>query len=428
MKKPAGNRLCRAVAAGIVALLAIAASANPTLTTGTWVNISPSQVAFGSGPFTQGMAVDPSNPSTMYLCVSGFDIAPCGMFKTTDGGSNWRKIGNLDEPIRVRVDPHNSNHLYACDGVRGNTEGFWVSNDGGETWNHPQAYSDLTTSGLGYFWDMYDIAVDPTDFNHVLGAFHGAWGWTDTNWNTSSGVIESTDGGNSWIVHDPMTGWGTGHAITFLYNPTLGKGNASTWLLGTQGNGFFRTTNAGTSWTKVSSAGIQHGGGSVYYASTGVLYASGSDQNLRSTDNGVNWTAICPGGGYNCIYGDGTTLYCSKGGSNPVSVSPETDGINWTNFSNQTIPGGTFEMALDKDNRILYAACWTAGIWALKLPPTQIAAPGMHATLSVAAGRMNTVLIDKSSYRKIPTGAAQIFDVRGCVLRGVFARKIAVVW
>jgi hypothetical protein len=396
------------------------AQATPVLTPGTWVNISPSQLAFGSGPFTQGMAVDPNNPSILYLCVSGFDITPCGMFKTTDGGASWRKIGNLDEPIRIRIDPNNSNHLYACDGVRGNTEGFWVSNDGGETWTHPQAYSDLTTSGLGYFWDMYDIAVDPTDFNHVLGAFHSAWGWTDSKWNTNSGVIESKDGGNTWIVHDPLSGWGTGHAITFLYNPTLGKGNANTWLLGTQGNGFYRTTDAGTSWAKVTSACIQHGGGAVYYSNTGVLYASGSDRNQRSTDNGETWTEIGDGGGYNCIYGDGTTLYFSKGGSTPVQVSPESDGINWHNFSNQALPGGTFEMALDKDNRIMYAACWTAGIWALKLPGTGVKSAGSSGIQPIkqpAAGHVYKAMLNDHSGNRSLLNRAGLFDITGRLAR-----------
>src|SRR5690242_802466 len=85
--------------------LAIAASGftNPSLTSGVWKNITPEAVSMTAGNhvFCQGMAIDPSHPSTLYLCVSAYDVSKGGLFKTTDGGSNWKKVGHLDEPIHV---------------------------------------------------------------------------------------------------------------------------------------------------------------------------------------------------------------------------------------------------------------------------------------------------------------------------------------
>ena len=283
----------------------------PVLTAGTWKNLSPAGWPFGN-TFTQGLAVDPCNPAVMYLTTSSFTPSQAGLFKTIDGGSNWTKIGKLDEPIRVRIDPKNTQHLYAGDGVRGGTMGFFVSMDGGATWDMPKSFSDLRTSQGLYANDVYDVAVDPTDFAHVLVGFHGAWGWTDTKWNANAGVLESKDGGTTWIIHAPKDGWGYGHAIHFLYNPELGLGDSKTWLLGTQGPGQWRTTDAGETWTKVSDIGIQHGGGSIYYTKAGVLYSTGGNQNLRSTDNGATWTPVGPGGGYNGIIGDGKQLYIAK--------------------------------------------------------------------------------------------------------------------
>jgi hypothetical protein len=339
----------------------------PLLTPGTWKNLSPAGWPFG-GAFTQGIAVDPCNPAVIYLSTSSFDPSQAGLFKTIDGGASWTKIGKLDEPIRVRIDPKNTQHLYAGDGVRGGTMGFFVSTDGGATWNMPKSFSDLQASQGLYAYDVYDVAVDPTDFNHVLLSFHGAWGWTETKWKANAGVLESKDGGDTWIIHAPKDGWGYGHSIHFLYDPDLGIGDAKTWLLGTQGPGQWRTTDAGETWTKVTDIGIQHGGGTIYYTKAGVLFATGGNQNLRSTDNGATWTTIGPGGGYNGIIGDGKQLYAAKCfGPTAIITSPETDGLTWKDFNSQQFNSGPFEMALDSVNGIVYSGSWGVGVLALKL-------------------------------------------------------------
>jgi photosystem II stability/assembly factor-like uncharacterized protein len=347
-------------------------SGAPALSAGTWVNISPKGVPFGDGgAFTQGLAVDPCDPATIYLTVDGFDVSgtKAGLYKTTDGGSSWKKISLLDEPIKVRIDPKNPQHLYVVDGVRGGSEGFWVSCDGGETFFTPTGFAKLKDDPGMFQYDTYDVAVDPSDFNHLLVSNHGAWGWTDTKWNTNSGVLESKDGGASWIVHEPMQGWGTGHAINFLYNPALKVGNSDTWLLGTQGPGMFKTTDAGKTWKKVSAEGIQHGGGSVYYDKAGTLYASGASANLRSSDNGETWTQVSDAKVYNAIYGDGTLLYTAPGfGPSTFFTTPEGgNGTTWTALGTQQFKEGPFEMAMDRKNRVLYTASWGDGLWALKL-------------------------------------------------------------
>jgi hypothetical protein len=344
----------------------------PQLTPGMWKDISPAGVDFDP-VFTQGLAVDPCNPAVLFLTTDAFESSKGGLHKSLDAGATWTRVGKttagpgyLDEPIRVQIDPKNTQHLYVGDGVRGGTMGFWVSTDGGNNFTQPASFANLKSQL--YPFDVYDVAVDPTDFNHVLVSFHGAWGWTDTKWNTSSGVLESKDGGTTWIVHDPMPGWGTGHAITFLYNPALGLGDANTWLLGTQGPGQWRTTDAGATWKKVADNGIQHGGGKTYYTKAGVLYATGGNQNMRSTDNGATWSLVGPGGGYNGIVGDGKNLYTAKCfGPTAILMSPETDGTKWTDTSSQQFAQGPFEMAFDSVNGIVYNASWGAGMWAMKV-------------------------------------------------------------
>jgi hypothetical protein len=128
-----------------------------------------------------------------------------------------------------------------------------------------------------------------------------------------------------------------------------------------------RTTDGGASWTNYASVGIAHGGGTIYYTSTGTLYASGNYHNLRSTNNGVTWTELASQAA-TAIFGDGKKLYTGRVDGGPLLASPESDGLTWTNFNSQQFRAGPFEMAIDSTNRILYSASWGAGIWALKLP------------------------------------------------------------
>jgi hypothetical protein len=374
---------------GAAAMVARSAGANPNLTKGTWQEITPPGVVTGA-PETcigQGVAIDYKHPSTVYWGTTPYTQAAGGLFKTTDAGSTWTRIAkvtpiyqgasdHLDMPLHIRIDPNDSNHLYAGDGVRGGSNGFWISTDGGDNFVLPKGLTDaLKTAGIDN-QDIYDVAPDPTDFKHVLISFHYRWGWTDTKWNTNSGVMESKDGGMTWIVHDPIMGWGSGHAVKFLYNPALCLGDSNTWLLATQGDGFWKTIDGGATWKQVSKTNITHGGGTIYYTAAGVLYASGAEQTMRSTDNGDTWTSVGPNGTW-CVYGDGTTLYTGKsfGANQPYSVSPEKDGMSWTAFNAQKFPDGPYEMAYDWMNGILYSSNWSSGLWALKVGDGSATAP-----------------------------------------------------
>lgn len=345
--------------------------ANPVLPPGTWVDITPkaAQVNTAENVFLQGMAIDPSNPSTLYLGVCAFDISkPVGLYKTTDGGSNWRRVGHLDEPVHVVVDPKNSNHLYAVDGVRGNTMGFWISNDGGETWTKPAGFTAATASPVGT-QDLYSIATEPGDFNHILVSFHSPW-----STGNNAGVLESLDGGLNWAVRNPPPGsaGGYGMAIFFLYFPQHNMGNDKTWLFTAQQGGFFRTVDGGVTWSQVYNNPMTHGGNQIYCSKTGVLYSGGYQYPARSTDNGLTWTQVKTGLDYSWymgVSGDGEKIYVGGTGENrPFFVSPETDGLTWTQYQGGTQKFSTqpFEMFYDSTNGIMYSSNW-GGLYALKV-------------------------------------------------------------
>jgi photosystem II stability/assembly factor-like uncharacterized protein len=362
----------------------------PALQPGVWKDITPPGIAKGSPQtmIAQGITIDPCNMSVLYWGNTPFMSDTYGaVWKSTDAGATWKILGNkaaaqqyqptttfLDKVLHVRVDPRNPAHLYAGQGVGGKYLGFWISNDGGENWAKTDGWL-ATSKSVGFIDDIYDVAVDPTDFDHVLVSSHAAWAFGSAKYGTDAGVLESKDGGKTWIVHDPITGWGYGHAINFLYAPELGIGDSQTWLLGTQGDGQWRTTDGGKTWNQVIKSDIFHGGADIYYAKNGVLYTTGYKPCLLSSkDNGATWeTAANLSDGCTGLIGDGNLLYTAPSyaqGIQPVFVSPETDGHNWTKYKGgaQTWnDGGPYEMAFDPVNRIIYSSNWFQGVWALKV-------------------------------------------------------------
>jgi photosystem II stability/assembly factor-like uncharacterized protein len=165
----------------------------------------------------------------------------------------------------------------------------------------------------------------------------------------------------------PSRAWGAGHYVFFL-------GDAKTWLLGTQGDGFWRTTNGGTSWTQVSTVNMQHGASQVYRTAAGVYYVGAEHTLLRSTDEGVSFTSVGPSNqdGYNAVIGDGNFLHAQSAntgqataGPLPYVVSSETDGMTWTPFNDQTFSDGPMSMAVDRVHGVVYSSNWGAGVWRL---------------------------------------------------------------
>ena len=169
--------------------------------------------------------------------------------------------------------------------------------------------------------------------------------------------------------HSARSGWGAGHGISFL-------GSSTTWLLATQGNGYWRTSDAGATWTQVSTHNSMHGACIATYSKAGALYVGANNQLLRSTDNGLSFSLVGPSvqDGYYQVIGDGNALYAqlaNTGGNSmgPQSyiTSPDTDGVSWTAYNSQTFSDGPYRMDFDPVNRIIYSANFNDGIWALRV-------------------------------------------------------------
>src|SRR6185436_14147126 len=156
------------------------------------------------GPFRGGrstaVAGVASQPMVFYFGGTGG-----GVWKTTDGGMNWKNIGLADtrQISRIRVHPKNPDIVYvAAQGhVWGANEqrGVFRSKDGGKTWEKVFYRSDKAGAS--------DLIIDPTNPNNL---YAGLWEvyrkpWTLESGGAGSGIFKSTDGGDTWseITRNP---------------------------------------------------------------------------------------------------------------------------------------------------------------------------------------------------------------------------------
>ena len=211
-----------------------------------------------------GLAIDPSNPSTLYAGTSFR-----GVFKSTDGADTWTKVLDITTRANVlAVAPSNSSIVYLGAGF----SMIFKSTDGGDTWNS-------VSTGLDNAFVFRQIAVHPTNPDIVYGAADGglfkttnggtSWALLNTPetviesvvldpsnpatvYATSDGVMKSTNGGGSWIEEDGA--FSGARVKTIAVDPV----NPLTLYTGTNVlEGLFKSTDGGTSWA-ASNSGLSN--------------------------------------------------------------------------------------------------------------------------------------------------------------------------
>ncbi|MBD0776276.1 hypothetical protein HPE56_00590 [Maribacter sp. ANRC-HE7] len=150
------------------------------------------------------VALDPNDPdNTIYVgtgetwtrnSVSFGD----GLYKSIDGGANWKKLG-FDKSERIAniiVNPKNPNEVYVAvlGALWGDSEerGVYKSLDAGETWKKLLYVNPKTGCA--------DLIMDPIDPNVLYASM---WEFRRTGWSFESGgdtsaLYKSTDGGATW--------------------------------------------------------------------------------------------------------------------------------------------------------------------------------------------------------------------------------------
>jgi photosystem II stability/assembly factor-like uncharacterized protein len=220
------------------------------------------------GGVVSAIAADQQNPSTVYAATCG------GVFKTIDGGANWRAINaGLPEiacyigPGVLAVDPQNSGTVYVLSANQ-----IFKSTDGGARWT---ATSTLKTTGgpeINNF-GLRVLLIAASDPNTLYVS-------------DGSTIFKSADGGDTWPQANPIPG------------PLLAIDPQNPDTLYSSGSGILKSTDGGISWNSLSSLpgvqalAIDPGSPDTLYAGCGSTNpASGFRPGgvFKSSDGGVSW-------------------------------------------------------------------------------------------------------------------------------------------
>lgn len=354
---------------------------------GVFQEITPAEVKAGigqkapdgqvkGGPFA--MVVDPVNQGTVY---SGTLLQ--GVWKTTDCGATWTKMSegingadvNRGMNWTFEIDPYNPNTVYTNSGYGSN--GLYKSIDGGQNWI--DIWSTLSQPVLGKFFEYNFanvVALDPWNSEHILLTFHeGCW----SNFSlprpsppyAGTCIVESFDGGGSWKIIAGKEGWnaGEGQIIFFLDSST-------TWLWGSQNNGFWRTEDSGQTWVQIPGMATSHLQGTrMHRAKDGTFYIPAGDGIWRSPDGKANTWELIPGTGpiVGAIVSDGTTMYastCYGGGvcdQIRILTSLETDGRTWAEMPNVPKLKHGGNLGYDAGHKLLFSSNLISGLWRVRV-------------------------------------------------------------
>lgn len=261
--------------------------------------------------------IDPTNTSTLYVATNigllsssagGAGIVAIGnrgIWKSTDGGLNWRNLnpGNFDvdrSGTDVLIDPRKPQRIFSA--VL--NVGIFRSDQGGEpnTWTKLEGGWPATNTTNPTFTRI-ELAAGPPIQPSTESTLYAAFAAPNDD---LLGIWRSTDGGNVWNkVTTPQTSGQASYNLELTVDPTDGN----TVYYGTQANStnssgtVFRSRNGGQSWSDLSQGDGTDGlhadthAIAVSQANPNILF-TGSDGGVWRTNNAqaspVTWKSLNP--------------------------------------------------------------------------------------------------------------------------------------
>lgn len=177
-----------------------------------------------------------------------------GVYRTEDGGMTWEHLGLAETQniSRIRVHPDDCGTVWvAAFGVHSapNPErGVFKTTDGGDNWRKVLYKSDEAGA--------VDLSIDPNDPDVMYAAIWEAWrkSWGMSSGGDDSGLWKSTDGGETWTEITERLGLNPPTPVGKIGVAVSGANSDRVWALVEHepDGGVYRSDDAGMTWERVN--------------------------------------------------------------------------------------------------------------------------------------------------------------------------------
>jgi photosystem II stability/assembly factor-like uncharacterized protein len=325
-----------------------------------WTNISDGKIPL-TAQTIGALAVAPSNPKIIYAGSGERDIRSDvdtgdGIYKTVDAGKTWHYTGLRDTHITAGlvIDPKDPNIVYAATMghvFKSNPErGVFKTTDGGKNWRKV-LFVDGDTGAI-------DLVMDPSNPRVLYAATWQAQRvpWKLTSGGPGSGLYKTTDAGAHWTNISKNPGFASGLLGRMGVAVAAGDPRTVYAIVQAHEGGVFRSHDGGATWKRVNGQ-MKLRQRAFYYMSifvdptnANVAYAPEVDDVFKTTDGGGTWKQLFSP----AYHGDHHIIWINphnpkillEGDDGGATVSTD-GGKTWSSENNQ--PTGQFyHIALDR--------------------------------------------------------------------------------
>ncbi|MGZ4788684.1 MAG: WD40/YVTN/BNR-like repeat-containing protein [Terriglobales bacterium] len=208
------------------------------------------------------VAIDPSNSKIVWVgtgesWVRNSVSVGDGIYKSSDGGENWTNVGLQDSEhiAKIIVNPKNGNTVFACatghlwnDSEAG---GVFKTSDGGKNWRKVLAGSNPSTGCA-----MMTASVQQPDTLFAALWDFRRYAWTFRSGGPGSGLFKSTDGGEHWTELTQANAKGLPDKPYGRIAVTVATSKPDTVyaMIENKKSALFRSDDGGQNWTKLDAS------------------------------------------------------------------------------------------------------------------------------------------------------------------------------
>jgi len=229
------------------------------------------------------IAIHPQNSNVVFVGTQR------GIYRSQDSGDHWERMNMAEGRVvwSLKFHPSDSHIMYL------GTEGSEVfkSTDGGENWRHLSTITNPDQVQMAFAMRILGLAIENANPDNMFAALE------------VGGAARSTDGGKSWQVKNQN--FGEDVDLLDLHGVAVGSHDSSSVFISNR-TGVWRSRDKGDNWENLNfdrfseirySRGIQAAPDdpNTLYACVGLNFGSEAGGVMRTNDLGETWSRFDQG-------------------------------------------------------------------------------------------------------------------------------------